>query len=84
MRSATEAQDEHHVALATTPPTNFSRAVEMALGREEGVPFHGCFIADIRGIGGSTRRVAHVKKSDGLDRVKGVIVEEVRKEKIGG
>lgn len=80
LRSAKEAQGVHHVALATAHPAKFSRAVEMALGEEEGFHFRDVLPPQFVGLEDLPRRVTHVKKSDGLDGVKRVIVEEVRKE----
>ena len=80
LRSAKEAQGVHHVSLATAHPAKFSRAVEMALGEEEGFHFKDVLPPQFVGLEDLPRRVTHVKKSDGLDGVRRVIVEEVRKE----
>ncbi|KAL9066545.1 MAG: hypothetical protein Q9161_007520 [Pseudevernia consocians] len=80
LRSAKEAQGVHHVSLATAHPAKFGRAVEMALGEEEGFHFKDVLPPQFVGLEDLPRRVTHVKKSDGLDGVRRVIVEEVRKE----
>ncbi len=80
LRSAREAQGVYHVTLATAHPAKFSRAVGMALGEEEGFHFKDMLPPQFVGLEDLPRRVTLVKKSDGLDGVKRVIVEEVRKE----
>lgn len=80
LRSAREAQGVYYVTLATAHPAKFSRAVEMALGEEEGFHFKDMLPPQFVGLEDLPRRVTHIKKSDGLDGVRRVIVEEVRKE----
>lgn len=80
LRSAKEAQGAHHVALATAHPAKFSRAVEMALGEEKGFRFKDLLPPQLVGLEDLPRRVTHVKMIDGLDGVRRVIIEEVRKE----
>ncbi|KAL9099896.1 MAG: hypothetical protein Q9163_004671 [Psora crenata] len=80
LRSTREGKDVHHVALATAHPAKFSRAVELALGEEEGFHFKDMLPPQFVGLEDLPRRVTRVKKSDGLDGVKRVIVEEVKKE----
>ena len=58
MRSAKEAQHVH-VVLATAHPDNFSRAVEIALGEEEGFHFKDVIPPQMVGSEGLPR------KSDG-------------------
>lgn len=80
LRSVSEAQGVYYISLATAHPAKFSRAVEMALGEEEGFHFKDMLPPQLVGLEDLPRRVTHVKKSDGLDGVKRVIVEEVRKD----
>ncbi|KAM0801605.1 threonine synthase [Usnea florida] len=80
LRSTRETRGVHHVALATAHPAKFSRAVEMALGEEEGFHFKDILPPQFVGLEDLPRRVTRVKKSEGLDGVKRVIIEEVRKE----
>ena len=70
----------YYVTLATAHPAKFSRAVKMALGEEEGFHFKYMLPPQFVGLEDLSRRVTHIKKSDGLDGVRRVIVEEVRKE----
>ena len=80
LRSTRETRGVHHVALATAHPAKFSRAVEMALGEEKGFHFKDILPPQFVALEDMPRRVTRVKKSDGLDGVKRVIIEEVRRE----
>ena len=80
LRSARGSQDGYHVALATAHPAKFSRAVEMALGEENGFHFKDMLPPQFVGLEDLPRRVTHIRKREGMEAVRNFIVDEVRKE----
>jgi threonine synthase len=80
VRSAEAAPKFHCVALSTAHPAKFSYAVELALQKEEGFQFKDILPPQLSGLDGLPRRVIHVRRSDGLDGIRKVIMEEVGKE----
>lgn len=70
----------HHIALATAHPAKFSRAVDMALQGEKGYSFDTVLPAEFKGLEDKPRRVSKVKKSDGWEGVRRVVVAEVEAE----
>jgi len=71
----------HHISLATAHPAKFSNAVEQAL------PDHTTFFAEkvlpeeFKGLEDKPRRVSLVKKADGWEGVRKIVVAEVEAER---
>ena len=70
----------HHISLSTAHPAKFSRAVDMALQGEKGYSFDLVLPEEFRGLEDKPRRVSNVKKSDGWEGVRRVVVAEVEAE----
>jgi threonine synthase len=68
------------VALSTAHPAKFSRAVEVALAKEEDFQFNDILPPQLAGLDGLSRRVIRVQKSEGLDGIRKIIMDEMRKE----
>ncbi|OKL63448.1 Threonine synthase [Talaromyces atroroseus] len=79
IRSAEAAPSFHHVALSTAHPAKFSHAVELALSEEQGFLFSDILPPQLSVLEKLPRRVIHVKRRDGLDGVRKIIMEEVGK-----
>jgi len=70
----------HHIALATAHPAKFSNAVERALPDEK-EHFEANVLPDeFKGLEDKPRRVSHVKKADGWEGVRRVVIAEVEAE----
>ena len=80
LRSAEAAPGVHNVALATAHPAKFSSAVEMALADVDGFHFGDVLPPQFVGLEDLPRRVMRVRKSEGLDGLRRVIVDEVKRE----
>ena len=70
----------HHIALATAHPAKFANAVELALPDQKEYFQDKILPAEFRGLEDKPRRVSHVKKSEGWQGVRKVIVAEVEAE----
>ena len=68
------------VALSTAHPAKFSRAVEMALAKEEGFQFKDILPPQFVGLEDLPRRQIHVQKSGDLDGIRKILIDEVEKE----
>ena len=80
LRSAEAAPGVHNVALATAHPAKFSSAVELALADADGFHFKDVLPPQFIGLEDLPRRLKHVQKSGGLDGLRWLIVDEVKKE----
>ncbi|KAF2704469.1 tryptophan synthase beta subunit-like PLP-dependent enzyme [Pleomassaria siparia CBS 279.74] len=70
----------HHIALATAHPAKFSNAVERALS-DENDHFQANILPDeFKGLEDKPRRVSHVRKADGWEGVRRVVIAEVEAE----
>lgn len=68
------------VALSTAHPAKFSRAVEMALADLKGFEFRDILPPQFVGLEDLPRRQIHVQKSDNLDGIRKILIDEVEKE----
>ncbi|KAF2189579.1 threonine synthase-like protein [Zopfia rhizophila CBS 207.26] len=82
LRSAQRAPPPttHHISLATAHPAKFSRAVDMALQGEKRYSWELVLPEEFKGLEDKPRRVSKVKKSDGWEGVRRVVVAEVEAE----
>ena len=83
LRSAKAAPGVDNVALSrlsTAHPAKFSHAVEMALEKEKGFQFKDVLPSQFVGLKDLPRRLMHVQKRCGLDGVRMIIVDKVKKE----
>lgn len=81
LRSAQAAPGvDHHVALATAHPAKFSHAVELALEKEPGFQFKDVLPSEFIGLEDLPRRTLHVKKRGGLDGIRDIIMDAVKKD----
>jgi threonine synthase len=80
LRAAKATPDVVNVALATAHPAKFSHAVEMALEKEDGFKFDDVLPEEFVGLKDLERRLTHVRKGDGLEGLRKLIVDEVNKE----
>ncbi|KAL8762087.1 MAG: hypothetical protein Q9184_001859 [Pyrenodesmia sp. 2 TL-2023] len=80
MRSAAAAPGVYNVALATAHPAKFSNAVEMALKDEKTFHFRDILPEQFIGMEELPKRIRYVKKSEGLDGLRNLIVDDVAKE----
>ena len=74
-------EDVNQVALATAHPAKFAKAVEMALLGENGFQFKDILPPQFMGLEEKPKRVRHVRRSEGFESLKELIVEEVEKER---
>lgn len=84
LRSAKVAPGVDHVALATAHPAKFSHAVGMALEKEKGFKFDDVLPQEFKGLNDLPRRLLHVQKQGGLEGIRSIIMDEVKKELQGG
>jgi threonine synthase len=71
----------HHIALATAHPAKFANAVELALPEQKEY-FQAKVLPDeFKGLEDKPRRVSHVKKAEGWQGVRKVVVAEVEAER---
>lgn len=80
MQSAETEPGIHYVALSTAHPAKLSRAVEMALVGEENFRFNEILPQQLSGLDVLPRRVIHVQRSEGINGVRKIIMDEVKKE----
>ncbi|KAF2018743.1 threonine synthase-like protein [Aaosphaeria arxii CBS 175.79] len=84
LRSAEEPDAQppstHHISLSTAHPAKFSNAVQDALQGEKGYSWEKIEPQEFKGLEDKPRRVSHVKKSDGWEGVRRVVVAEVEAE----
>jgi len=83
LRSHERAKTSLHVSLSTAHPAKFSHAVELALSNEKGFNFKSVLPEQFVGLVELPQRVTDVKKSDGLDGLRALIIREVDQEKEG-
>lgn len=70
----------HHISLATAHPAKFSNAVERALPDEKTYFEEKVLPVEFKGLEDKPRRVSLVKKSDGWEGVRKVVIAEVEAE----
>ncbi|PVI08587.1 threonine synthase-like protein [Periconia macrospinosa] len=70
----------HHISLATAHPAKFSNAVERALPSDMTFFRDNVLPAEFKGLEDKPRRVSHVKKADGWEGVRKVVIAEVEAE----
>ncbi|XP_014557722.1 hypothetical protein COCVIDRAFT_96481 [Bipolaris victoriae FI3] len=71
----------HHIALATAHPAKFANAVELALPDQKEY-FQAKVLPDeFKGLEDKPRRVSHVKKAEGWQGVRKVVIAEVEAER---
>ncbi|KAJ4301862.1 threonine synthase [Kalmusia sp. IMI 367209] len=70
----------HHISLATAHPAKFSNAVEQALPEDKAYFVEKVLPEEFKGLEDKPRRVSHVKKADGWQGVRKVVVAEVEAE----
>ncbi len=75
------AEGAHQVALATAHPAKFAKAVEMALAEEKGFQFKDILPMQFVGLEERPRRVRYVRRSDGFEGLRKLIVDEVDRER---
>ena len=71
----------HQVALATAHPAKFAKAVEMALVEEKGFRFQDILPMQFVGLEERPRRVRCVRRSEGVEGLRKLIVGEVDQER---
>jgi threonine synthase len=71
----------HHIALSTAHPAKFSNAVQDALQHEHGYSWEDVEPQEFKGLEDKPRRVSHVKKADGWEGVRRVVIAEVEAER---
>ncbi|CAO1598624.1 threonine synthase [Xanthoria calcicola] len=71
----------HQVALATAHPAKFAKAVEMALVDEKRFRFKDILPKQFVGMEKRPRRLRFVRRNEGLEGLRTLIVDEVEKEK---
>ena len=71
----------HQVALATAHPAKFAKAVEMALAEEKGFRFQDILPMEFVGLEERPRRVRYVRRSEGLESLRKLILDEVDRER---
>ncbi|TKA68852.1 hypothetical protein B0A49_08082 [Cryomyces minteri] len=79
LRSAQRAPPPttHHIALATAHPAKFSKAVEMALGNEDGFDFTTVLPEQFVGLEDKPKRLTIAEKSKGFAGVRAIIRAEL-------
>ncbi|PSN73153.1 threonine synthase-like protein [Corynespora cassiicola Philippines] len=70
----------HHISLATAHPAKFSNAVERALPNDKAYFEEKVLPEEFKGLEDKPRRVSMVKKSDGWEGVRRVVIAEVEAE----
>ncbi len=71
----------HTITLATAHPAKFAKAVDVALKGEEAFDFASVLPRELAGLDEKERRVRKVDPRTGLEGIRNIIVEEVRREK---
>jgi threonine synthase len=80
LRYAEAEPGVHCVALSTAHPAKFSDAVEMALAEEKAFRFNDILPPQLSRLNSLPRRVTHVQKSEGLDGIRRIIMDGVKRE----
>jgi threonine synthase len=70
----------HHIALATAHPAKFANAVELALPEQKEYFQDKVLPVEFKGLEDKPRRVSLVKRSDGWEGVRKVVIAEVEAE----
>lgn len=70
----------HHISLATAHPAKFANAVELALPEQKEYFQQKVLPDEFKGLEDKPRRVSHVKKADGWQGVRKVVIAEVEAE----
>lgn len=70
----------HHITLATAHPAKFSNAVEQALPEDKAYFVEKVLPEEFKGLEDKPRRVSRVKKADGFEGIRKVVVAEVEAE----
>jgi threonine synthase len=70
----------HHISLATAHPAKFSNAVERALPEDKAYFEEKVLPVEFKGLEDKPRRVSLLKKADGWEGVRKVVVAEVEAE----
>lgn len=70
----------HHISLATAHPAKFSNAVEQALPEEKAYFAEKVLPEEFKGLEDKPRRVSLVRKKDGFEGIRKVVVAEVEAE----
>jgi threonine synthase len=70
----------HHIALATAHPAKFANAVELALPEQKEYFQEKVLPVEFKGLEDKPRRVSLVKRSEGWEGVRKVVVAEVEAE----
>ncbi len=73
--------ETHHISLATAHPAKFSGAVQLALEKAPGFKFDDMLPEQFVGLEDLPRRVKQAKKSEGLEGLKKLIIEELLTER---
>ena len=83
LRSAEVAKppSTHHIALATAHPAKFANAVELALPEQKEYFQEKVLPAEFKGLEDKPRRVSHIKRSEGWQGVRKVVIAEVEAER---
>ncbi|KAI4686299.1 hypothetical protein J4E81_008651 [Alternaria sp. BMP 2799] len=71
----------HHIALATAHPAKFANAVELALPEQKEYFQEKVLPVEFKGLEDKPRRVSHVKRSEGWQGVRKVVIAEVEAER---
>lgn len=80
LRSANAAPGVHNVALSTAHPAKFSGAVEKALESEKGFQFKEILPPQFIGLENLPKRRIYIQKSGGLEGIRTILMDEVRRE----
>jgi threonine synthase len=70
----------HHIALATAHPAKFANAVELALPEQKEYFQQKVLPIEFKGLEDKPRRVSLIKRSDGWEGVRSVVIAEVEAE----
>lgn len=80
LRSAKAAPGVHNVALSTAHPAKFSGAVEKALEKVKGFQFEEILPPQFIGLKDLPKRRICIEKSRGLEGIRKILMDEVRRE----
>lgn len=75
------AEGANQVALATAHPAKFAKAVELALVEEKNFHFKDILPTQFIGIEERPKRIRYIRRSDGFEALRKLIVDEVDKER---
>jgi threonine synthase len=78
-----EQRKMHSITLATAHPAKFAKAVDVALRDEEGFDFADVLPKEFVGMDQREKRVRKVDPGTGIEGIREIISEEVRREKEG-